>query len=124
MSQMCPRCYRVVDRACQSPPEVEACSYMKRVLMHGLAKGGTDEWDVDTKHGMARAVEWMERQLAILSDQARWVIPRSGSIVVIDKKNKRAIRVLGMAPETSTKAVFEAMGWKWIDAANGERVDD
>lgn len=84
-------------------------------LYHGIDPSGN--WDVDTKEGLARAVEWMERHVAMFNDQGRWVIPRSGSIIVIDKVNKQAIRVLGLRPETSTQKVFEAMGWKWVDRA-------
>lgn len=76
--------------------------------------------NVDTPDGLANAVEWMKDHVALIADQGRWVIPRSGSIVVIDHKNKQAIRVLGLLPEPSTQKVFEAMGWKWIDKANGE----
>jgi hypothetical protein len=84
-------------------------------MMHGLDPRGN--WDVDTKEGMARAKEWMERHVHLCADQARWIIPRSGSIVVIDKKNKTAILVLSMMPrvEDVTKRVFEAIGWKWED---------
>ncbi len=78
--------------------------------------------NVDTPEGLAVAVEWMTEFVKLFNDQGRWIIPRSGSIVVIDNANKQAILVLSMAPETSTKKVFEAMGWKWIDRANGEEV--
>ena len=78
--------------------------------------------NVDTPDGLANAVDWMKRFVDTLTDQARWAIPRSGSIVVIDKTNKQAIRVLGLLPEPSTQKVFEAMGWKWIDKANGDEV--
>lgn len=78
--------------------------------------------NTDTPEGLANAVTWMRTFVDTLADQARWAIPRSGSVVVIDKTNKQAIRVLGLLPEPSTKAVFEAMGWAWIDKANGEKV--
>jgi hypothetical protein len=117
MSQLCPRCYSVVPKTCETQAEVAACSYMQRVMMHGMAKGGTEEWDVDTKAGLARAVEWMQRHVAIFADQGRWMMPRSCSIIVIDKKNKQAIRVAGFLPETSTQKIFEAMGWTWVDKA-------
>lgn len=88
--------------------------------MHGMATSGS--WDVGDPEGLANACEWMRRHLAILADNARWIIPRSGSIVVIDKTNRRMIRVAGLMPETSTKTVVEAIGWTWIDRANGEDV--
>lgn len=117
MSAMCPRCYKVVDRPCQSETEVSDCSYMQRVAMHGLGQSGVDDWDVDTPHGLARAREWMERQVALIANGGSWIIPRSMSVIVIDKVHKKATRMMGMLPETSTRKVFEAMGWTWEDKA-------
>lgn len=90
-------------------------------MMRGEHGGAS--WDVDTKEGLANAVEWMERHVTTFRDQGRWITPRSGSIVVLDQLNKQAIRVLGLAPETGTRKVFEAMGWRWIDRAAGEEVE-
>lgn len=73
--------------------------------------------DVDTPEGLAAAVEWQQSLIASLRDQGRWVVPRSGSVIVFDKVNKVAIRVLGLAPETSIQKVMTAMGWKWEDRA-------
>lgn len=117
MSVLCPRCYQFVDKTCETPAEVNACDYMKRVAMHGISKGGTQDWDVETKHGLARAREWMERQIALVADGGTWILPRSMSIIRINKRDKIATRVSGFAPETSTQAVFESMGWKWRDEA-------
>lgn len=83
---------------------------------------GGDRWDVDTPEGLASAVEQMERHVATLSDNHRWIVPRTGSIVVIVHSKKQAIRVLGLMPETGTKKVFAAMGWKFVDKANGEEL--
>lgn len=90
--------------------------------MHGMNRA--DRWNIDDPAGLANACEWMRRHLAMLADNARWIIPRSGSIVVIDKTNKRMIRVFGLLPETSTKVVIEAIGWTFIDKANGEEVPE
>lgn len=79
-------------------------------------------YDVDTPEGLAAAIEWQKQMIEHCSDQARWIVPRSSSIIVIDKTNKRAIRVLGAKPETSIQKVFEAMGWQWIDKVAGEEV--
>lgn len=70
---------------------------------------------INTPEGLKQAVEWQQAHVAMLADQARWIVPRSGSIIVIDKTNKQAIRVLGLMPEPSIQAVFEAMGWTWVD---------
>lgn len=74
-------------------------------------------WDVDTPEGLANATAWLTQFLDRLSDKATWGIPRSGSIIHIDKPNKRAVRLFGLAPETSTQKVFEAIGWTWEDRA-------
>lgn len=74
-------------------------------------------WDVDTPEGLANAKAWMEQFVGTLSDEAIWGVPRSGSIIRVDKRNKRAIRLFGLSPETSTQKVFEAMGWTWEDRA-------
>lgn len=74
-------------------------------------------WDVDTPEGMANAIEWTANLLDGLADGATWAVPRSGSIIRIDKQNRRATRLFGLAPETSIQKVFEAMGWTWEDEA-------
>jgi len=89
-------------------------------MMHGTQGG--DRWDVDTPEGLASAVAWMERHVATLGDNYHWIVPRTGSVVVIVRSTTQAIRVLGVAPETGTRKVFAAMGWRFIDKANGEEV--
>jgi hypothetical protein len=74
-------------------------------------------WDVDTPEGLANAVRWTEQFIHTLADGAIWAVPRSGSIIRIDKTNKRATRLFGLAPETSIEKVFTAMGWTWEDEA-------
>lgn len=89
-------------------------------MMHGMHPGG--EWNIDTKDGMYRAKEWMLRHVELFRDQGRWIIPQSGSVVVIDKANKQAILVLSLMPEMedATKRVFEAIGWTWVDKTKGD----
>lgn len=78
-----------------------------------------DNFNVDTPGGLKLSVAWMQMHVARIHQGGRWIIPRSGSVVVIDHANKQAIRVLGLLPETSTEKVFQAMGWTWIDKATG-----
>lgn len=92
---------------------------MSGTMMYRMPRDAA--WNVDTPEGLANAVERMTRHVSLLADQARWVM-RSGSVVVVDKANKRMIRVLGQKPEPSTQAVLKAMGWQWIDKAAGEEV--
>lgn len=83
-------------------------------MMHGMSKAAN--WNINTAEGMANAVEWQRRQFALLRDQGRWIVPRSGSVIVVDQVNKQAILVTAMLPEDgSIKRVVEAMGWTWID---------
>jgi len=90
-------------------------------MLHGMPKAAN--WNLDTAEGMANAVEWQRRQFALLRDQGRWLVPRSGSVIVVDQVNKRAICVLSMmGPETSIRRVVEAMGWTYIDKAAGEEI--
>ena len=76
--------------------------------MHGMNPAGS--WHVDDPEGLANACEWMRRHLDMIVDNGRWTIPRSMSVCVIDKTNKRVIRVLGMLPEPSTRTVVNAIG--------------
>jgi isoaspartyl peptidase/L-asparaginase-like protein (Ntn-hydrolase superfamily) len=85
------------------------------VMLHGMSPQG--DWNVENPLGLARAVTWMERHVSMLADGAVWMLPRSMSIIHIDKTNKVATRRVGLAPEPSTQKVFEAMGWTWIDKA-------
>jgi hypothetical protein len=56
-----------------------------------------------TPEALARAIEQHVEQYG---EQARWIIPPSGSVVVIDRKNRHAIRVLGLMPETSASTTY------------------
>jgi hypothetical protein len=73
-------------------------------------------WNVDTPEGLSNAIAWTEQFLLLLGDKGTWAVPRSGSIIEIDKVNKRAVLLVG-GPETSIQKVFEAMGWTWEDNA-------
>lgn len=78
-------------------------------------------WNVDTPEGLIAATHWQSNTIEHIRDQGRWVVPRSGSVIVIDKTNKQAIRVFGLLPEPSIKKVFEAMGWTWVDKTTEEQ---
>lgn len=93
------------------------------ILMHGMSQ--RRNWNVDSKEGLANAAAEMREHVKRFIDQGRWVIPRSGSIVVIDQINKEASLVYG-PPHPSVQKVFEAMEWKWTDrttvASNREPI--
>ena len=70
-------------------------------------------------HGLDQATV---RAVEVLGDQQRFVT-RSGSVIVLDRSSKRAIRVLGSSPETRTRETFAALGWRWRDRAAGEEIE-
>lgn len=72
-------------------------------------------YDLDTKDGMNNAVRWTQQLFANLQDNASWGVPRSGTIVRINKKEKLATIVGGFLPDPSLKRVLEAMGWTVIE---------
>jgi hypothetical protein len=70
-----------------------------------------DTYDLDTKEGMANAVRWLELLLHAVADGGTWGVPRSGTMVHIDKKNKVATIKAGYLPDPSLARVFKAAGW-------------
>ena len=69
-------------------------------------------YDLSTKEGMANAVLWTERLVAALNAQATWAVPRSGTIVSINKDTKTVSIQCLLAPDPSIARVFRAMGWE------------
>lgn len=80
--------------------------------------GSGINFDLDTPEGMANAVEWQTRMVSVLKQGGRWIVPRSGSIYEIDHEGKRARRITGFVPEPTITRVFEAMGWKVVEATD------
>lgn len=68
-------------------------------------------YDLDTKKGMANAVEWTTNLFMQMKDGARWGVPRSGTIVAIYPKHKVAEIYEGFEPDPSIERVIKAMGW-------------
>jgi hypothetical protein len=71
-------------------------------------------YDLDTKEGMANAVKWTEQMFNVLNDGASWGLPRSGTLVRVNKQTKTATITQGFAPEDGLAQVIRAMGWKVI----------
>lgn len=67
-------------------------------------------FDIDTEEGMANAVAWQENLISKIVPGGRWLVPRSGTICILDQENKR-VRMLGLLPEPTVERVFKAMGW-------------
>ena len=72
-------------------------------------------YDLDTKQGMNNAITWTQQLFDAMSDNASWAVPRSGTIIRINKKEKLATIVGGFLPDPSLKRVIEAMGWTVIE---------
>lgn len=72
-------------------------------------------FDLNTTEGMNNAVRWTRNHFELINDGGSWGIPRSGTIVRINKKEKIATIVRGFAPDPSIKQVIEAMGWTVIE---------
>jgi len=68
-------------------------------------------YDLSTHEGMENSKLWLSNALTILSDNAIWVIPRSNTVVRINKLNKLAIVIDQDCHDVSIELVFEALGW-------------
>jgi hypothetical protein len=77
-------------------------------------------YDLSTKEGMANAVRWQQRLVDTLNTHATWAVPRSGTIVNINKETKTATITCMLAPDPSIAHVFRAMGWTAIETDKGE----
>ena len=72
-------------------------------------------YDLDTKEGMNNAIKWTQMMFDNLRDNASWGVPRSGTIIRINKKEKTATILGGFLPDPSLKRVLTAMGWTVIE---------
>jgi len=68
--------------------------------------------DIHTPQGMTDAKRWMQNLINTIADGGMWAIPRSGTILVFDKKNKRVRVTHQLMPDISIARVLEAMGWE------------
>lgn len=71
-------------------------------------------YDLDTKEGMDNAVRWTEKLFDVMNDGATWAVPRSSTLVLIDKQTKTATIREGFLPEKGIAKVIRAMGWTVI----------
>jgi hypothetical protein len=66
-------------------------------------------YDLDTKEGMANAVDWTNRALALLRFGGTWIVPRSGTVVT--RIGEKSVAVREFIPDPSIKRVLEAAGY-------------
>ncbi len=70
-------------------------------------------YDINTTQGMVQAIQWTKNLLATLNDGGVWIVPRSGTMVRVDKKTQTAT-LTGVLPDPSITRVLTAMGWKVV----------
>lgn len=68
-------------------------------------------YDLNNPEGLENSKHWLSRVLTTLSDNATWVIPRSSTVVRINKPKKLATITHQDLPDASIELVFEALGW-------------
>jgi hypothetical protein len=76
-------------------------------------------YDLQTQEGLENSKHWLSLVLTTLSDNATWGIPRSNTVVRINKPKKLATVIHQDSPDASIELVFEALGWsvEYTDSA-------
>lgn len=70
-------------------------------------------YDINTTAGMVQAIQWTKQLFATLNDGGVWIVPRSGTMVRVDKKTQTAT-LTSVHPDPSITRVLTAMGWKVV----------
>ena len=68
-------------------------------------------YDLHTREGLENSKLWLSHALTLLSDNGIWGIPRSSTVVRINKQKKIATVLHQDSPDVSIELVFEALGW-------------
>lgn len=68
-------------------------------------------YDLDTEDGMANAIAWTAQTLALINDGGVWLVPRSGTRVMVHHGEKAVTIYAGHTPDPSITRVIKAMGW-------------
>jgi hypothetical protein len=76
-------------------------------------------YDLSTPEGIENSKRWLSSVLMTLSDNGIWGIPRSSTVVRINKPKKIATVIAQASPDVSIELVFEALGWtvEYADSA-------
>ena len=74
-----------------------------------------NNYDLNTDAGLENSKRWLSLALTRLTDNAIWGIPRSGTVVRIDKPNKTATIISQHLPDPSIVRVFKAIGWSVME---------
>ena len=67
-------------------------------------------YDLDTEEGMKNAVAWTQSLLARINDGGTWAVPRSATVVTLDRRHGRC-HVVGLVPDPSIIRVLRAAGY-------------
>lgn len=67
--------------------------------------------DVRNKQDLALSKQWLSNLLSVMGQKACWAVPRSGTMVMIDKESKTADIHYGVEDD-SLRVVFEELGYK------------
>lgn len=69
-------------------------------------------FDINSKQGMANAVKWTNNTLRHLKDGGTWMVPRSGTqVIMLDYAARKCRVVEGFEPDLSITKVLRAGGW-------------
>ena len=69
-------------------------------------------YNINDPKGMANCVKWTNNTLNQLNDGGVWMIPRSGTqVVMLDRKARKCRIVEGFCSDLSIKKVLRAGGW-------------
>lgn len=68
--------------------------------------------NIHQPQGLAEAKAWTQALIDQLKDGGQWIVPRSGTAIVFDKVNKKALVTHQMVPDISIEMILEALGWE------------
>jgi hypothetical protein len=71
----------------------------------------TMNYDLHTTEGLENSKLWLSHALTMLSDNGIWGIPRSSTVLRINKQKKIATVMHQDSPDVNIELVFEALGW-------------
>ena len=67
-------------------------------------------YDLDTEEGMENSKTWLNQLLSTLTNNGTWYVPRSDTVVRVNKTEKTA-SIQSTEPDPSLARVFVAIGY-------------
>ena len=68
--------------------------------------------DITKSQGMAEAKAWTQNLIDNINDGGVWLVPCSGTAIVFDKVNKKALVTHQLMPDIGIEMVLESLGWE------------